>query len=276
MTQPLHVCLAATPASARTMRERLRDWLDQAGVADPVGFDLVTACSEAFNNAVLYGVPGQPASVDVDGDVVAGTVVLSVHDSGGWPDFPSGREPGHKGYPIMRAFSDSVQVERSDEGTVVTLRRALAPSGSGEETPVVDGNGWPDPFTDTSDEAACRRLLVGIVEAAGVIDAEHVEGLETGVRQTLGAGAERLLVDLTQTTEITATGINVLLDARRRLLPRQGTIVVVLSTRLRRLFQTLDLDRRFLLCSSRRQAADLLGLTVRARPTATAGRARAA
>jgi anti-sigma regulatory factor (Ser/Thr protein kinase)/anti-anti-sigma regulatory factor len=268
-TQALHVSLAATPAAAHTMRGRLRGWLDQAGVEGPVGFDLVTACSEAFNNAVLHAVDCQPAEVEVDADLVADTVVLSVRDHGGWPDFPAGAAPGHNGYPIMRAFTDSVQVERSEDGTVVTLRRALPPGGSQtrppQEQPALGGRGLPD--------VPAGQLLVGIVEAAGVIDADHVDALAGGVRQALSAGAERLLVDLSRTSDITATGINMLLDARQALLPRQGAIAVVLPPRLARLFQTLGLDRRFLLCSGRQQAADLLGLTTPAGTPASHARA---
>jgi anti-anti-sigma regulatory factor len=88
---------------------------------------------------------------------------------------------------------------------------------------------------------------------------------------------ERLLVDLSEADDVTTAGMNVLLDVRQQLISRQGVIALVLPPHLRRRFELLQLDRRFLLASSGRQAADLLGITVARDPAEDAtNQARAA
>ena len=92
-----------------------------------------------------------------------------------------------------------------------------------------------------------------------------------------GAGATKLLVDLSRAEEVTTAGMNALLAARQRLLEQDGQISVVLPRGLRRRFEALQLDRRFLLAADRRQAAQLLGLAPNTPGTAVSTvRARAA
>jgi anti-anti-sigma regulatory factor len=119
---------------------------------------------------------------------------------------------------------------------------------------------------------------VAVVEARGSVDCDRVEPLAAELEDAVAAGVERILVDLSRTRDVTTAAVNVLLDARGRLLPRKGVIAVVLPPRLRRWFELLRLDRRFLLATSRSEAADLLGLTVAGAPAPdpVLGRSRAA
>lgn len=109
---------------------------------------------------------------------------------------------------------------------------------------------------------SCWRVLVAVVQARGTIDADHVDALVSELERAVAAGVERLLVDLSEAEDVTTAGINLLLDTRQQLITRNGVIALVLPHRLRRRFELLHLDRRFLLASSRRRAADLLGITV--------------
>jgi anti-anti-sigma regulatory factor len=94
--------------------------------------------------------------------------------------------------------------------------------------------------------------LIAVVEAAPH-DCDDVS-------KALDTGATEVIVDLRTAESIGSHILNTLLDARCRLLGRNGHIAVVVSPRLRRLFGLLSLDRRFVLASSRRQALELLGL----------------
>src|SRR5581483_310414 len=106
-------------------------------------------------------------------------------------------------------------------------------------------------------EPVSASVLLAIVNGHGNVDASSVR---PELAQTIAAGATRLLVDLSRADEVATTALNALLDARRELWERGGRIAVVLSPRLRRRFEMLRLDRRFLLADDRLHAAELLGL----------------
>jgi anti-sigma regulatory factor (Ser/Thr protein kinase) len=122
--QPLHLRLPAVPESAELMRERLRGWFDEVGLDEMLAFDVVTAGSEAFANAIEHPVEPARAAVDVEAELDGQAVVLKVRNHGHWRangSRPS--EPDHFGFSLMRALSDSVEVKSPGTGTVVTLRR---------------------------------------------------------------------------------------------------------------------------------------------------------
>jgi anti-anti-sigma regulatory factor len=121
-------------------------------------------------------------------------------------------------------------------------------------------------------EPGSASVLLAIVNGRGVVDAS---GVRAELAQTISAGATRLLVDLSRADEVATTALNALLDARRELWERGGKIAVVLSPRLRRRFEVLRLDRRFLLADDRLHAAELLGLVQGSPPEAGAPRPHA-
>jgi anti-anti-sigma regulatory factor len=108
--------------------------------------------------------------------------------------------------------------------------------------------------------AISSGVLMAIVNARGVIDANHVGPFARELTRAVDAGATKLLVDLSRAEEVTTAGMNALLAARQRVLDPDGEIAVVLPRRLRYRFEALKLDRRFLLAADRLQAAQLLGL----------------
>jgi anti-anti-sigma regulatory factor len=80
------------------------------------------------------------------------------------------------------------------------------------------------------------------------------------VPQAIESGATEVIVDLRTADSVGTRVLNMLLDARCRVLARGGHIAVVLPPRPRRLFRLLNLDRRFILAADRRQALELLGI----------------
>jgi anti-anti-sigma regulatory factor len=100
---------------------------------------------------------------------------------------------------------------------------------------------------------------MAIVNAHGVIDAGSVAPLANELGRAVQAGATKVLVDLTEADEVTTAGMNSLLAVRQRLVGR-GDVAVALPPRIERQFETLGLDRRFLLARDRTHGARLLGL----------------
>jgi anti-sigma regulatory factor (Ser/Thr protein kinase) len=106
------------------VRAEARTWLSGVGVDPPTAFELVLAVSEACANAVEHPVSRRSASVEVDGALNRGELVLSVRDAGGWRDPPAPGDRG-RGLPIMRLLVDGVDVVRSSDGTEVRLTRRV-------------------------------------------------------------------------------------------------------------------------------------------------------
>ena len=94
------------------------------GVNGSTGYDIMSAVTEAFANAVQHPVDSANGQVAVEGEVNETDVVFRVRDQGRWNESVD-QTRGHYGYRLMEAQMDSVEVERGDAGTVVTLRRAI-------------------------------------------------------------------------------------------------------------------------------------------------------
>jgi anti-sigma regulatory factor (Ser/Thr protein kinase) len=120
----LELQLDARPEVAATLRARLTDWLENAGLARKDVFEVTLAATEAFENAVRH--PRQPrmSMVDLKASITDSALCVSVRDRGIWAD----REP-HQGnglgLPMMRLLMDGVDVQTGADGTTVTMWRAL-------------------------------------------------------------------------------------------------------------------------------------------------------
>ena len=73
-----------------------------------------------------------------------------------------------------------------------------------------------------------------IVNARGIIDANHVGPFARELMHAADAGATKLLVDLSRAEEVTTAGMNALLAARQHVLEQGGEIAIVLPRGLRR------------------------------------------
>jgi anti-anti-sigma regulatory factor len=123
---------------------------------------------------------------------------------------------------------------------------------------------------DASAAVVSSNVLLAIVNARGVIDGESAAPFARELGQAVDAGATKLLVDLTQTNEVTTAGMNTMLAARQRLVADGGEIAVALPPAIGRQFEALGLDRRFRLAEDRAHAARLLGLLGEGSPGAGA------
>ncbi|MFI7551759.1 SpoIIE family protein phosphatase [Micromonospora sediminimaris] len=116
--------LPADPTRLSVLRKRLEDFLVAHRVGETDLFDLTVAVSEAAANAIEHPVdPAEPV-IEIEVRVEDRTVVATVSDSGRWRESTGSGFRG-RGLSLIRALGD-LSVERTPEGTRVTLRRELS------------------------------------------------------------------------------------------------------------------------------------------------------
>lgn len=119
----LSLVLPTDPRQLRVLRSRLAGWLSRRGLEPDTIFDLNLAVTEAAGNAIAhaYGLGDGEFEVEVrfEGDVV----VCTVTDHGHWR---RERRDGYgRGLMLMRALTEQVEIETSDDGTRVEMRRRI-------------------------------------------------------------------------------------------------------------------------------------------------------
>jgi PAS domain S-box-containing protein len=120
--------LTASPEKLAGLRRELRGWLAAVGTDDDTTADVLLACGEAAANAVEHAFPDEPGELMVELRLSADRgLTLRVADTGRWRRVPAPGDRG-RGLPLMHAVMDSVRVEPGEGGTVVTMRRRLAPT----------------------------------------------------------------------------------------------------------------------------------------------------
>ena len=123
-TERLRLRLPALPVYVAGLRRRLREWLQTVGMGDEEVFDFTLAVSEAAANAVEHaGTPSSP-SITVTGERIDGRVVLKIRDYGRWKDTPPDPDRG-RGLALIDALAEGSAIERTPEGTTVTIRAPL-------------------------------------------------------------------------------------------------------------------------------------------------------
>jgi PAS domain S-box-containing protein len=128
----LRMTLPAQPRQLRVLRTRLAGWMDRHGVSADVVFDVNLAVSEAAANAVSHAYGLEDGEFDVDARFDGDTLVCTVTDRGRWRDRP--RDGDGRGLLLMQALTDDLDIESTDEGTRVAMRRRVVrevqPAGS--------------------------------------------------------------------------------------------------------------------------------------------------
>jgi serine phosphatase RsbU (regulator of sigma subunit)/anti-sigma regulatory factor (Ser/Thr protein kinase) len=123
----MELSLEATPRVLSGLRRAIGHWLIKLGIAERERFDIILACSEAAGNAIEHAYGPQDATFAVDCRWSAGEVRVTVRDTGSWRRSNS-RGRG-RGLMLMRESMDSVEVDQTESGTVVTLvKRVEEPS----------------------------------------------------------------------------------------------------------------------------------------------------
>jgi CHASE3 domain sensor protein/anti-sigma regulatory factor (Ser/Thr protein kinase) len=123
----IRIELPADRGSVTSARHAVARWLTGAGANQDELYELSVAVGDACANAVEHAYGPGDATFEVGAELVNGEVVLDVRDAGSWRD-PRGVNRG-RGLQLMNAFTDSVQIDKTEKGTHVRMRRRLAGGG---------------------------------------------------------------------------------------------------------------------------------------------------
>ena len=112
----------ARPEELRLMRLELRAWLDDQELSRSDREAVVLAVGEACANAVEHAyVEAQAGDVSVELSMLDDSLVVAVRDFGSWRAVPHDDPDRGRGYEIMRALSERVDIESGPDGTIVTM-----------------------------------------------------------------------------------------------------------------------------------------------------------
>jgi serine phosphatase RsbU (regulator of sigma subunit)/anti-sigma regulatory factor (Ser/Thr protein kinase) len=124
----LDLSFPARPSSLASMRRAVAQWLRLAGAGEDEIYEVLVACGEACANTVAHAHPAlSDSSFEVRARRERSQVEIEVRDTGRWR--PPGDGSRGRGLSVMRELMDEVEIEPSEEGTTVKLRRRLRTEG---------------------------------------------------------------------------------------------------------------------------------------------------
>lgn len=118
--------IAADPGAAARARREFGSWLRSNYLLDDERLnDLLLAVYEALVNAAEFAYLDGTGSRGVELDALyapdADTLTVTVADQGCWRPPDSTTNFRGRGIPLMRALSDEMTIDSTNQGTVVTL-----------------------------------------------------------------------------------------------------------------------------------------------------------
>jgi anti-sigma regulatory factor (Ser/Thr protein kinase) len=120
----MRIELPADEGSVTSARHAVARWLIGTGASDEEMYELTVAIGDACANAVEHAYGPGDATFAVGAELVDGEVVMEVSDAGRWRS-PRGENRG-RGLQLMNAFTDSLEIDKTEHGTHVRMRRRLA------------------------------------------------------------------------------------------------------------------------------------------------------
>jgi serine phosphatase RsbU (regulator of sigma subunit)/anti-sigma regulatory factor (Ser/Thr protein kinase) len=123
----MELTLDAHPGVLAGLRRTIARWLAAQDVGTEDMFNLALATSEAAANAIEHAYGASEGTLTVTCERLDDAVRTVVEDSGRWREAqPYGRG---RGLAIMRALTDSLDIQRGEDGTVVTLTKRVSGAG---------------------------------------------------------------------------------------------------------------------------------------------------
>jgi anti-sigma regulatory factor (Ser/Thr protein kinase) len=120
----LALALPGRPSALAAMRRAVAQWLRLSGAGEDEVYEVLVACGEACANAVAHAHPAlSDSSFEVRARREGPEIEITVRDTGHWR--PPGEDSRGRGLAVMRELMDDVQIDASETGTTVKLRRAL-------------------------------------------------------------------------------------------------------------------------------------------------------
>jgi PAS domain S-box-containing protein len=128
---PLRIESEATADQLAGIRHRLCGWLRGAEVPDEISADIVLVVNEVCTNSIEHAYRGQAAgTMLLEVESVDGAVHVRVADTGSWKTPAAGPGNSGRGLVLIRALSDSVEVDSTPVGTTVDVSFRL-PAAAG-------------------------------------------------------------------------------------------------------------------------------------------------
>lgn len=124
---PIRIRRPARATELAPVRRVVSAWLEATGM-EPADIGVVSvAVSEAATNAIehAYG-PGE-GWFEVEAEIEAGELRVSVRDEGRWR--PKARGGGGRGLGLIGGLMDELEVRRAPQGTEIRMRRVLREPG---------------------------------------------------------------------------------------------------------------------------------------------------
>jgi anti-sigma regulatory factor (Ser/Thr protein kinase) len=119
----IDLVLPADSESLAPMRRALARWLKAAGADHSEAYEVLVATGEACANAIAHAYPAGDASFELSGSGARAGRQIQVRDRGRWRA-PRG-ELRRRGLTLMETLMDEMELDKSENGTTVTLRRRL-------------------------------------------------------------------------------------------------------------------------------------------------------
>jgi anti-sigma regulatory factor (Ser/Thr protein kinase) len=120
----LELTLHARPDALGGLRNTLGRWLAVAGASADELFDITLSTSEAATNAIEHAYGAKEAAFAIRCEHDETEVRVIVRDEGRWRTLRPQR--GGRGLAIMRSLMDSVAIDSTEHGTIVTMTKKLS------------------------------------------------------------------------------------------------------------------------------------------------------
>lgn len=233
--EPLIVEVRAEAEHLAGLRDLLTSWLAEAGACEDLAGRIVLAMNEAATNAMTHAYLNCAAgTVRVTAEREQGRMVkVTIADSGRWKPARPTEGNGGRGVLMMQECVDQVRIDRSPEGTTVTLRSQLRVPTEDELAAAPETTPRHELDVGMMGEAAVARLSGDVPVSAAV-------QLRRELLTATCGGVVPLIVDLAEVGPVTeglmdalshvaraanGTGERVVLRTHpRRPLPELGTL----------------------------------------------------
>ena len=226
--------LEAIPVLQVAFEEYVGQWEG----ARPLIPTLNMALDDLLNNVVQYAFPNDPTehSIDVEGDVRDGCVILTISDDGipfnpltaAPPDLSlllHEREIGGLGIHLVRSMFDEVIYHRNVGRNVLTVKKkmlstspVLGARDDYKKSSASDVEMQPprlpqEPMGAGADVESVRRGVVVVVTPRDRFDTNSAPEVERILTNYIESGARRVVVDLSRISYISSIGLRVILKA---------------------------------------------------------------
>ena len=235
----------ATLDSLATISMFITDATSRAGLDDHAAWQVQLAVDEASTNIIQHGYSdGTPGEIELAWRVDGPDLIVTLRDRGRRfnpddvpaPDITSPleeRQAGGLGLYLMGRLMDAVEFEFDDaQGNLLTMTKRIGATGAPAQ----------------------------IFDLSGRMDAVSSQAAIARVYAAISAGARHVLLDMSQVTFLSSSGLRALLLVRKELLAQSGELrLCALKPQVREVFTLTGFTQVFAIHSTREEALRAFG-----------------